>query len=179
MSGAVLPIVQSILQLANLCQFRIVNVVIESEYANSMKDLANAMDLMPNLHTVQIIAQGYHIRSRCSLSARRKVINIDQFLKAFGCHVYPSVRCAILPVQARAVLASLPAVVDVYINSPYCHYFPSFATALAANCPVESLGWEMDYGASAAGTSVHVIHYRVRSHTGYNSSRESSQHSQG
>ena len=52
MSGTVLPMVQRTLQPSNHCQFRIINVAIELEYVNAMKDLANAMDLMSNLHRI-------------------------------------------------------------------------------------------------------------------------------
>ena len=135
-------------------QFRIINLAIESEYADSLEYLANAMDLMPNLHTIQIICEGYHIQRRC---VRRRVIDTDQFLKAFRRHTYPSVKRAILPVQARGMLASLPAVADVYINAIYSDHFSEFVGALAANCPVESLGWQVGHDASAAGTRMIFI----------------------
>ena len=71
------------------------------------------MDLMPNLHTIQIICQGNRIRRRLSMRAMRKEVDTNQFIKAFGRHYYPSVRRAILPIQAGDMLASLPEVVDV------------------------------------------------------------------
>src|SRR6266478_8102840 len=109
--------VQSMLRLANRCQFRIINVAIKAKYADSMEYLADAMDLMLNLHTIQIMCHGFRGR-RCG----PKEVETKQFLKAFGCHDYPSVRRAILPIQARGMLASLPAVVDVCGSlSPICH----------------------------------------------------------
>ena len=140
------------LQLANHGEFRIINVAIEPRLVNSMKYLAKAMDLMPNLHTIQIICEGYRTQTRCARNLRRRVVHADQFLKAFGRHVYPSARRAVLPIQAKGMLASLPAAVDVYINWPYAHHLSNFITVLAANCPVESLGWHVGYDAPTAGT---------------------------
>jgi hypothetical protein len=140
------------LRLANHYQFRVINVAIELEHANSMKYLANAMDLMPNLHTIQLMCHVDHFQESCGLSPGQMRIHADQFLQAFERHDYPSVKRALLPVQARSMLASLPAVVDVYMNSPSTHWqFAQFTTALAATCPVETLGWELGYGVSTAG----------------------------
>jgi hypothetical protein len=156
--------VQSLLRLANHCQFRTINVAIEFEHADSMKCLANAMDLMPNLHTVQIICKGHYKRRACCRRDIRKAIDTNQFLEAFGRHVYPSVKRAVLPIQAGSMLASLPAVVDVYINFPYSPHLPEFvtvlaefATALAANCPVESLGWQAGQGVPTTGACMLFI----------------------
>ena len=98
-------------------------MAIEPEYANAMRYLADAMDLMPNLHTIQIICAG-HWFGRCK---SRKIIDTDQFQKAFAGHVYPSVRRAVLPHQARGMFACLPAVTDVYLNQFYVKNFAEFS----------------------------------------------------
>ena len=139
------------LQLANHSEFRTVNVAIEPGYANSMKYLAKAMDLMPNLHTIQIVCEGYYHQTRCGRRPRPRVISIDQFQKAFGRHVYPSVRRIVLPIQAQGMLASLPAAVDAYINSLDKYRLSDFIRGLATNCPVESLGWQVGYGVPTGG----------------------------
>ena len=93
------------------------------------------------------------MRRSCGLSPiRRKVVGNSRFVKAFGCHEYPSIRRAILPVQGRSMLAGLPAVVDVYINAIESHHFYTFVGVLATNCPVERLGWQVGHSAPTAGT---------------------------
>ena len=129
-------------------------MAIEVEFANAMSYLARAMALMPNLHTIQIICQG------CCMKNRPNIIEPDQFRKAFAGHVYPSVRRAVLPIQARGMFACLPAVADVYLNQPsYAYNFAEFAGDLAQDChSVESLGWvEYDTRAPAAGTCMLLI----------------------
>jgi len=129
----------------------------DREYANVLKCLASAMDLMPNLHTIQIICEGSHY-TRCS-RVRQRYFDTIQFLTPFERHRYPSVRRAILHVRARYILASLPAVVDVYINSGkhLSDRLSEFATTLAAYCPVESLGWKDYPGTSMTGTGMLFI----------------------
>ena len=151
-----------VLRLADHCQFRVLNVAIELGYEDVLGHLANAMDLMPNLHTIQIICAAY----RASRASKKRVIKAEKFLKAFESHAYP-VRRVVLPIQARGVLASMPAAVDVYMNSPYVYRFPLFATALASYCPVvESFGWEEVIGLSTAGMCILLvavpISYRVQ-----------------
>jgi hypothetical protein len=128
-------------------------VAIEVEFANAMGHLARAMALMPNLHTIQIICQG----NRTKL--RPNIIEHVQFRKAFGRHVYPSVKRAALPTQARGMFACLPAVADVFLNQPHVFSFDVWANDLALKChAVESLGWvEFLFGVTAIGTCMSFV----------------------
>jgi hypothetical protein len=125
-------------------------VVIEVESANAMKHLARAMALMPNLHTIQIIC----------MKDRSNVIEPGHFRKAFAGRVYPSVRHAVLPIQARGMFPCLPALADVYINQlDVDKGFAEFASDLALDChEVESFGWVVyDSQLIATGTMLFIL----------------------
>jgi hypothetical protein len=113
---------------------RIINVAIHSEFANAvLTRLARAMTLMPNLHTIQIIYSG---------PLYSYAIQPDQFQKAFSGLVFPSVKRAILPFQARRIFACFPEALEVYSNQSYMPDFNRFLDDVVRHChKVETFGW--------------------------------------
>jgi hypothetical protein len=110
------------------CQSRTITVVIST--MNSLKKLARAMTLMPNLHTIHIMQDP------------RGDVRVSQFQVAFSGLVFRSVRCVIVPVIAPDIFASFPEVVEVLTNQPFIAQPPEFLHNMISHCPkVECIGW--------------------------------------
>ncbi|KAM6498884.1 hypothetical protein JOM56_006832 [Amanita muscaria] len=133
--------VLSVIQPLYASYVRIVNIGIEPRVASEMLfNLAPALALMPNLHTIQIVIDPNYPKRRtnCVLVIRSTV-----FRNAFKDYLYPSVKRAVLPGQAMTILECFPQVREVCLNQAYHGgSFFSFLGNLARNCDkLERFGW--------------------------------------
>ncbi|KIL71279.1 hypothetical protein M378DRAFT_210297 [Amanita muscaria Koide BX008] len=119
---------------------RIVNIAIEPRVASKMLfDLAPALAVMPNLHTIQIVIDPNIPKVR---SCNIFVVGSAVFRNAFKDQLYPSVKRAVLPGQAMTILECCPEVREVCLNSPYENGFLDFLECLTRSCDkLERFGW--------------------------------------
>ena len=97
---------------------------------------------MPNLHTIQIICE----RGDSSSKVRAPAVDDEKFHKAFASRRYPSVRRAVLPIQATNIFHCFPEVREVFLNQPWTHRIPGYIESMSGNCrKVESFGWTDNY----------------------------------
>src|SRR5260370_125283 len=102
-------------------------------------NLAPALALMPNLHTIQIVIDPNIPKVR---SCNIFVVGSAVFYNAFKDHLYPSIKRAILPEQAMTIFECFPEVREVCLNQPYDDGFFDFLNSVAKSCnKLEKFGW--------------------------------------
>ena len=110
---------------------------------------------MPNLHTIQIICE-----RGVSGKTRTPTVAGDKFQKAFAGRRYPSVRRAVLPIQATEIFHCFPEVREVYLNQPWTFLVPGYVESMSRHCPkVESFGWTENYASLAINAGEPVIRF--------------------